>query len=98
MSPPLRFHPAALRELEEGAAFYNLEGPGLGSAFLDEIDHALRQIGTFPDSSPLVLGPVRKKVVGGFPYSVIYSEIDETVVVLAVAHQRRRPFYWRDRA
>jgi len=28
----------------------------------------------------------------------MYSEIDGVIIVLALAHHRRRPFYWRDRA
>jgi toxin ParE1/3/4 len=32
-----------------------------------------------------------------FPYSVIYSLLEDDVLVVAVAHHRRRPFYWRDR-
>jgi toxin ParE1/3/4 len=32
-----------------------------------------------------------------FPYAVVYSLIDDAVYVLAVAHSRRRPFYWQDR-
>ena len=44
MSRPLRLHPAAQRELDETAAYYDAESPGLGSAFLSEFDHALQQI------------------------------------------------------
>jgi hypothetical protein len=34
MSRSLRLHPAAQRELDEAAAYYDAESPGLGSAFL----------------------------------------------------------------
>ncbi len=97
MSRVLRLHPAALRELNEGATYYDGEELGLGSAFIDEVERALQQILQFPEACPLTLGPVRKKVVSAFPYSVMYSVLDERVIVLAVAHQHRRPFYWRDR-
>jgi toxin ParE2 len=32
-----------------------------------------------------------------FPYSVIYALENDELVVLAIAHQHRKPFYWRDR-
>ena len=32
-----------------------------------------------------------------FPYTVIYSLRDEQIRVLALAHEKRRPFYWRGR-
>jgi plasmid stabilization system protein ParE len=97
MSRVLRLHPAALRELNEAADYYDAEGPGLGTAFIDELERALGQIRAFPQACPPVAGPVRRKIVVAFPYAVIYSVLDDTVTVLAVAHQHRRPFYWRDR-
>jgi plasmid stabilization system protein ParE len=97
MSHSLRLHPAAQRELDEAAAYYDAEGPGLGAAFIDEVEHALRQIRTFPEAALPARGPVRRKVLSAFPYSVAHSVIDGVVIVLALAHHRRRPFYWRDR-
>jgi hypothetical protein len=40
---------------------------------------------------------VRRILVHGFPYSLIYLERARTVWILAVAHHRRRPGYWRRR-
>jgi hypothetical protein len=56
-----------------------------------------RQIQAFPESSPISFAPVRTKVLSAFPPSVIYWVTDEVSIVLAVAHRRRRPGYWRDR-
>ena len=53
MSRPLRLHPAAQRELNEAAAYYDAESPGLGSAFLSEFEHALQQIRAFPEAAPV---------------------------------------------
>jgi hypothetical protein len=44
MSRRVRLHPAAQRELDEAAGFYDLEGPGLGSVFLEAAERALKQI------------------------------------------------------
>ncbi|HSL96708.1 MAG TPA: type II toxin-antitoxin system RelE/ParE family toxin, partial [Thermoleophilia bacterium] len=52
------------------------------------------QILPFPDAAPLVRGQVRKQAMAAFPYSVVYTLIDDAVVVLAIAHHARRPFYW----
>ena len=32
-----------------------------------------------------------------FPYVVVYLDLTETVQVIAVAHSKRRPNYWRKR-
>jgi plasmid stabilization system protein ParE len=97
MSDSLRLHPAAQRELDEATAYYDAKSVGLGAAFINEVEHALRQIRAFPEAAPVASGPVRTTVVPAFPYSVHYSVIDGVVTVLALAHHRRRPFYWRGR-
>jgi plasmid stabilization system protein ParE len=93
MSRSLRLHPAAQRELDEAAAYYDAESPGLGNAFLTEFDHALQQIRAFPEAAPAGLGSVRVRVLVTFPYSLL----GDAVLVLSIAHHSRRPFYWRDR-
>ena len=40
---------------------------------------------------------VRYFLVRRFPYVVYYSEGEEVVRVIAIAHGRRRPGYWRSR-
>jgi toxin ParE1/3/4 len=97
MIPDVRFHPEAELELLEAADFYDHERPGLGSDFLDEVDRALRGVIEHPESSPMALGLTRKLVLRRFPYSVMYYLMDEGIVVSSIAHQRRRPYYWRDR-
>jgi len=91
------FHEAAVVELNEAADFYNLESPGLGLTFLREVETALATIAQFPEATPLLHGRVRRKVLLRFPYTVIYSLRDEQIRVLALAHEKRRPFYWRGR-
>lgn len=97
MTRRIRLHPAAQRELDEAAEFYDSEVPGLAAVFLDEVERAAQQILTFPESAPVVLDPARKKVLSAFPYSVVYSVVDDVILVLAFAHHRRRPFFWHDR-
>ena len=37
------------------------------------------------------------QVNGTGPFAIVYVELDTEVLVLAVAHGRRRPGYWRER-
>lgn len=97
MSSSLRLHPAAQRELDEATAYYDVESPGLGGAFLDEIEHAFTQILAFPEASPFGRAPIRVKILVAFPYSMHYAVDGDVVLVLSLAHHSRRPFYWRGR-
>jgi toxin ParE1/3/4 len=97
MSPTLSIHEVAEAEINEAADFYDLESPGLGGVFLDEIQRAFQSIVDFPDAAPLIRGCVRKRIVTKFPYSLVYSTRGDEIRLLAVAHHKRRPFYWRGR-
>ncbi|OGC06143.1 hypothetical protein A2V82_02300 [candidate division KSB1 bacterium RBG_16_48_16] len=90
-------HEAAEAELNETADFYDRVSIGLGAEFIKEIWRAIENIKQFPEASPLIRDRVRKKTLMRFPYSLIYSIRPGEIRILAVAHQKRRPFYWRDR-
>jgi toxin ParE1/3/4 len=91
------FEPAASRELNEAADFYDLEQLGLGTAFLDAVQAALLAVADNPKAFPILLGETRKRVISRFPYSIL-CWFDGTVVhVSAIAHHRQRPGYWGDR-
>jgi len=91
------FHELADQELIEATQYYEAESSGLGGTFLKEIEHAIKEIQSNPKSSPVVLKVVRRKLLRRFPYSIMYSIVNNTVNILAIANQKRRPFYWRSR-
>ena len=41
--------------------------------------------------------PVRRRLLKAFPYAMIYEVRDTEILVVAVAHNRRKPGYWRKR-
>lgn len=86
----------ALTEVQEAAEYHDRERPGLGDDLYDAFERALRRLGERPDIGPEVGFGERKLVLQRFRYSVIYRVEDEGVFVLAFAHHRRRPGYWRD--
>jgi plasmid stabilization system protein ParE len=91
------FLPEADAEFREAARYYESEAPGLGVAFVAEIRRAISEILTNPEAATLVGGGIRRRLVRRFPYSLLYSLEGDEVVVLAVAHQKRRPRYWKPR-
>jgi plasmid stabilization system protein ParE len=97
VSSRVGFHPEARRDLREAADFYDLERLGLGAEFLDAVEQAMRRVIEYPESSSVALGRVRKCAISRFPYTIVYSARGGGVYVSAVAHNSRRPFYWRHR-
>lgn len=97
MMLPVVFHDAAEAELNEAAAYYAEARPGLGEAFIAEVQRAVDRIAASPLAGRAVERDVRWWVVKRFPYSVLYRVRDDHIRILAIAHQKRRPFYWRGR-
>lgn len=94
---PVELGPAARQELLEAKAFYAAVTPALGDRFASAIDGALRRIGASPSLWPRVSPRLRRHVVSEFPYAILYRIEEAQIVVVAIAHQRRRFGYWRGR-
>ena len=95
---PVLFEQEALAELENAQAYYEKKLPGLGSRFAETVENGLWAIRRFPAVHP-PHGPsgLRKKVLRQFPYTLFFLEVEAVIWIVAVAHQRRRPDYWKDR-
>jgi plasmid stabilization system protein ParE len=90
--------PAALAELQAAAAFYvSSANVQLGRAFLAEFERKVNLVAATPDLGTLIRGSLRRIPLRRFPYNLIYQTKSDEMRVLAVAHQRRRPGYWKIR-
>lgn len=90
------WHPLARRELFEGSDFYEREAR-LGEDFLVQVEKALDQIRRYPRSGPTILGESRRCRLNRFPYNLVYRIEADRIFILALAHHKRRPFYWARR-
>lgn len=91
--PVGRFHAAASRELRAAAEWYNNRVPGLGDDFVDQVEAAVKRAISHPDSGTPYLLDSRRMGIQRFPYSTVYLRRGDELVVLAVAHDRRKPAY-----
>ncbi len=96
----LRLALEAEEELTEAVEWYEARLAGLGIELVAVVDGALEEIATTPLAHPLWKPErrYRKKVLRQFPYVIFFRCEDDAVVVLAIAHARRRPGYWVGRA
>jgi plasmid stabilization system protein ParE len=92
-----RFLPAAQAELLEGISYYSAIRPELGIRFENAVAFAVRSAVAHPDHGAPRSKNTRRWLVKGFPFGVIYRANDEELVIVDVAHQRKRPEYWSDR-
>ena len=91
------FHPDSVREIKSSYEWYESQAEGLGEDFLKELESAYEAISELPETWPKFTKNCRRFLLGKFPFSVIYQENDDTVFILAVMHNSRKPGYWERR-
>ena len=94
----VEFHPAAAEEFLAAVDYYTTALPELGRRFYQAVRHATDLAFEYPDAgSPRARTDARQILVVGLPYDLVYQYRGEAIEVIALAHHRRRPNYWRDR-
>lgn len=92
-------HPSAADELRETAKFYSERADqALGLAFIAEFERALNLLSHAPELGAIWRGTARRFPLRRFPYNLVYQIKPDGLRVIALAHQRRRPSYWKNRS
>jgi len=93
----LRILPDAAQDLREAEAWYWRRSARAADGFLVEVGRAFALIREAPNRWPAYRASTRRFVLERYPFSIVYRFEDGTVYVVAVAHAKRRPGYWRRR-
>lgn len=94
---PVRFLGAARGELRRAVDRYDKQESGLGDELASEVERSVREIAERPELGSPHLAGTRRVLTRRFPYQIIYRIKDDRLVIIAVAHHRRRPDYWLKR-
>lgn len=94
---PVRFLTAAREEFLAQVALYAQESPNLGERFRLEVEHAAALALSFPTAGSTYTYSTRRVFLKKFPFSVVYRDTEEELLVVAVAHFSRLPGYWGTR-
>lgn len=97
MTLRVRVTPEAQADLAEGRDWYEAASPGLGDAFIAEVESSIRSAADWPNAATLVDDAIRRVLVARFPYGLFYVVEDETLMVLGCVHVRRHPRVWMSR-
>ena len=93
-----RFLSVAEEEMSEAAVFYESRTTGLGRDFLEDVQQVIARLRVHPEVGFEVAGGLRSALLRRFPFSLIYSLEPGEILVVSIAHHRRRPGYWRRRS
>lgn len=92
----VRFLEPAQYELDDAVDYYNAQAPNLGQSFLLEVLTSLDRICLWPDAWHSISKNAKRCQLKRFPYGIIYSKVDDIILVIAIGHLHRKPDYWLD--
>ena len=83
-------------EARAAANWYEEAEAGLGVEFISEVDRVLGLLADAPGRYPVWRPgrPYRRALLRRFPYVIFFVDEPDHVLVLAIAHQKRKPGYW----
>ena len=94
----VKLHPDARAELRTARNWYYERSPLSAIVFAQTVDKALSKIREAPNTFPPADHGTRKFTLQRFPFNIFYQMRENAIVIVAVAHQKRRPGYWSERA
>ena len=90
-------HKAAIAEARAAHEWYAVRDVAAAVAFMEELDRIVARIGEYPEGGAPYLEETRRYLMRRFPFSVVYRKKGRTYQVVAVAHAKRKPGYWKSR-
>ena len=93
----VEFLPEAVAEAREAQQWYRERNEAAADAFLAKLDRLAELVARAPDVWLKYLHATQHIVFRGFPYLLVFRRRQDLVEVIAVAHAKRRPGYWKRR-
>ena len=90
-------HSEAELELWQAVAYYEEIRQGLGLDLEREVRQTFSEIQSDPQMWHQKKYGTRCRLLKRFPYAIYFFELDTLIWIVAIAHTRRRPYYWRRR-
>ena len=95
--PQIEIHPAAVAEGRNAFRWYQRRSVQAGNRFQAVLEAALEEIAKFPERWPTYLHGTRFRLLRRFPYIIVYRLLGNRVQIVAIAHGRQKPGYWKRR-
>ena len=93
----IEFHPSAIREIRDAIQWYRDRDEQVSEEFRSLIAAAEELVQRSPESWASYVHNTRGFRFQKFPFVMAYVTRDDTIFIVALAHTRMKPGYWRDR-
>lgn len=97
MTREVILHIEAEVEILQALEWYAERSAIAARAFVHELSRVVSLAVSSPETWPKAVGNTRRIVFPRYPFDLVFRLRGETLEIVAVVHQRRRPGYWADR-
>jgi plasmid stabilization system protein ParE len=97
LNKPVEITDAAQAELDDAIDWYLREEPRAVAGFTQEYAEAIIAVGKYASSFAVYLNGTKRQLFASYPYQLVIRELPDRIQVVAVAHLKRKPGYWKRR-
>jgi plasmid stabilization system protein ParE len=94
---PVDYLPGARRDYDESFDWYAERSPIAAERFSNAVDATLQRIAANPEWFAFIDARHQECLVQRFPFRIVFRDEPTRILVVAVAHAKRRPDYWKNR-
>ncbi|NTU50395.1 MAG: type II toxin-antitoxin system RelE/ParE family toxin [Desulfobulbaceae bacterium] len=91
----VEIHELASKEFDDAIEWYEMQSKGLGIRFKRIVINQIRKIRQNPGWFLVETDAIYKAYIPKFPYKVLYTFDNERIIIWAIAHMHRKPWYWQ---
>jgi toxin ParE1/3/4 len=93
----VEFASEAAAEVEAAKVWYSERSAFAALAFADDLSAAVERIREAPDRWPKGISGTHRHLLSRFPFMISYRKKGRSIQIVAVAHAKRKPEYWKHR-
>ena len=93
----IKYLKIAREEFHSAIKYYESQQTNLGRKFQSDVENSISRIKEFPKAYVSIKNDERRCLLHKFKYSIFYSIEESYILIIAIAHQHRKPDYWIDR-
>lgn len=94
---PIKVLPAAQQDFDESFDWYRAKSRIAANGFAEAIEASFVRISRDFESLARLDGLNQECRVKRFPFRVVFQKLEDCILIIAIAHAKRRPDYWKNR-
>ena len=93
----VKIHELAAQELDEAIGWYESQSEGLGKRLEKVLIQQIDKIKQNPTWFLKEENDIYKAYIPKFPYKILFTIDNNVIIIWAIAHMHRKPWYWQNR-